>query len=316
MDEEAPNYRREFFKSSHHAWLGMLTLGLGFLSAQPFYFLLGVTAYTLGWIYLPDMPFFQRSVDRRREGEKNQQMTQQLAAFAQKRDAVLNALSLHRRQRYLTLAQVCTDIEDASKDNAFSSSNNSSFDARLRRLDELMWTFLRLLSIEESLERLLDTERREDLPSLIKEDEAAVGRISQEIDALKKQDSNSLLQTKERLRNSRLEELDVLRKRVAKIEQAEANLAVIRSEQDRLDHQIKLIRADAVADKNTESLTSRIDSTVEHLNETNKWLAEIDQFKDMVGDLPNTEQRLGYLSNTPPVISSEVRQPARTRSRQ
>ena len=34
MDDQTPNYRREFFKSPHHAILGFVTLGLGFLSAQ------------------------------------------------------------------------------------------------------------------------------------------------------------------------------------------------------------------------------------------------------------------------------------------
>ena len=34
MDEQTPNYRGEFFKSPHHAALGRLTLGLGFLSAE------------------------------------------------------------------------------------------------------------------------------------------------------------------------------------------------------------------------------------------------------------------------------------------
>ena len=42
---------------------------------------------------------------------------------------------------------------------------------RVRKLDELMWTFLRLLTIEESLERFLETERREDVPALVKEAE-------------------------------------------------------------------------------------------------------------------------------------------------
>jgi hypothetical protein len=33
---------------------------------------------------------------------------------------------------------------------------------------------------------------------------------------------------------------------------------------------------------------------VEHLDQTNKWLAEMDEFKDLTGDLPATELRLGF----------------------
>ena len=52
MDEQAPNYHREFLKSPQHAALGLLTLGLGFLSAQLLPLIAGATLYTLGWIYL------------------------------------------------------------------------------------------------------------------------------------------------------------------------------------------------------------------------------------------------------------------------
>ena len=85
------------------------------------------------------------------------------------------------------------------------------------------------------------------------------------------------------------------------VEQAEANLALVVSEQERLDQQIKLIRADAVATKNAETLTARIDATVEHLDQTNKWLSEMDEFKDLVGDMPSTELRVGYQATATPL---------------
>ena len=34
MDEQAPNYHREFLKSPQHAALGLLTLGVGFMSGM------------------------------------------------------------------------------------------------------------------------------------------------------------------------------------------------------------------------------------------------------------------------------------------
>jgi len=114
----------------------------------------------------------------------------------------------------------------------------------------------------------------------------------------------------------------VLRKRQQRIQQAEENLALVVSEQDRLDQQIKLIRADAVATRNAESLTARIDATVEHLDQTNKWLSQLDEFKDLVGDMPATEQRVGYeatVSAPPaappplPAASKPVRSAARQR---
>src|ERR1044071_7285010 len=111
MDEQPPNYRSEFLKSPHHAVLGALTLGLGFISAQILPLIVGGTLYALGWIYLPDMSFFRRWVDRRGENVRRAAEMQRVAEFVQRRDALLDSLSSSRRERYNRLAVVCRDIE-------------------------------------------------------------------------------------------------------------------------------------------------------------------------------------------------------------
>ncbi len=141
---------------------------------------------------------------------------------------------------------------------------------------------------------------------MLKDAEAEAARLTGEVDALKAKGDNGALETKRRYLGSRLERLEVLRKRRQRIEQAEANLALVVSEQDRLDQQIKLIRADAVATKNAEALTARIDATVEHLDQTNKWLSELDEFKDLVPDMPSTELRVGYAATAPPPLLDQA----------
>jgi hypothetical protein len=301
MDEQAPNYRSEFFKSPHHAALGLLTLGIGFLAANVLSLIVGGTLYALGWVYLPDMGFFRRWVDRRHEKARRALDEQKIAAFVQRRDALIASLSPSRRERYSRLAAVCNDIETAGAENLLASADPAT-DPRLRKLDELMWTFLRLLGIEESLETFLETERRENLPDILKDAEAEATRLMSEVEALKAKGPSASLEGKQRYLSSRLERLDVLRKRQQRTEQAQDNLALVVSEQDRLEQQIKLIRADAVATKNAETLTARIDATVEHLDQTNKWLSELDEFKDLVGDMPATELRVGYNSTAPPPV--------------
>src|SRR6266480_1863445 len=301
MEEQAPNYRREFLGSPHHAVFGLLTLGLGFLSANPLGLIVGATLYSLGWLHLPDMPFFRRWVDRRQEAARRATEMQKVADFVRRRDALLDSLSSARRERYSRLVAVCRDIETASADNPLATRDPAT-DPRLRKLDELMWTYLRLLGIEESLEQFLETERREDLPGILKDAEAEAARLTSEVDALKAKSDTTALETRQRYLGSRLERLEVLRKRRQRIEQAQENLALVVSEQDRLDQQIKLIRADAVATKNAEALTARIDATVEHLDQTNKWLSELDEFKDLVPDMPSTELRVGYAATAPPPL--------------
>jgi hypothetical protein len=321
MDEQPPSYHREFLESPHHAALGLLTLGAGFMSGMALPLIAGATIYTLGWIYLPDLPFFRRWVDRRHEAAKRSADMLKVADFVRRRDTLIASLSTERRDRYFRLSQVCRDIETASADNMLASADPTT-DPRLRKLDELMWTYLRLLGIEESLEQFLDTEKRENVPAVLKDAEAEATRLSTELDALKDKGDTGAFGIKQRYLSSRLERLDVLRKRQQRSEQADANLQLVVSEQERLDQQIKLIRADAVATKNAETLTARIDATVEHLDQTNKWLSEMDEFKDLVGDMPNTEMRVGYQAaasttqpTTPPLIQPQTakRQPARQR---
>lgn len=321
MDDKPVNYHAEFFKSPQHAALGVLTLGLGFLSAELIPLIVGATLYTLGWIYLPDIGFFRRWVDRRNEAGKQAAEAQKVAEFVKRRDALLGSISPAKRDQYSRLAQVCRDIENASADNVLASPDSTT-DPRLRKLDELMWTYLRLLGIEESLERFLEIERGENVPALLQEAEAEVNRLNAEVDDLKKKGDGTTLETRQRYLSSRMERLDVLRKRRQRTDQAESNLQLVVAEQERLDQQIKLIRADAVAAKNAETLTARIDATVEHLDQTNKWLAEFDEFKDLVGDMPNTELRVGYQASapattaTPPVIQPVPTKRVAARQRQ
>ena len=302
MEAQPPNYHREFARSPHHLWFGILTLGLGFLSAQPLFFLAGATVYALGWIYLPDLGFFRGWVDRRRQAGLDAAAQAEVMGFVQKRDALLSALSPTRRERYRALALVCRGIESASQDNPMSGSSGG--DVRLRKLDELMWTFLRLLTIEESLERFLETERQEDVPRLLEEAEQETERLKAELEALKAGGKAAAPESKQRLLSSRQERLEVLRKRAARSQQARDNLALVVSEQERLEQQIKLVRADAVATRNAENLTARIDATVQHLDQTNQWLSELDEFKDLVGDMPATEARIGFETPAPPVLEA------------
>src|SRR5258706_9437311 len=111
MEEQPINYHAEFWKSPHHAVLGLLTLGVGFLSASLLGLIAGLTAYVLGWIYLPDLSFFRRWVDHRHDAAKLAGEAQKVADFVQRRDNLLRSLTPDRRERYSRLAQVCRDIE-------------------------------------------------------------------------------------------------------------------------------------------------------------------------------------------------------------
>jgi hypothetical protein len=304
VEDQTPSYRKHFLKSPHHAWFGLLTLGLGFISGVPLLLLAGATAYVLGWIYLPDLAFFRQWVDKRAEAADQAVARAQIADFVKQRDAALAALSATRRDKYAALAEVCRDIERATAESQGGSSEHLTVDTRLRRLDELMWMYLRLLSIDQSLEVFLETERKEDLPRQVEQTQLEIKTLTAEIADLQREGRKLTLEARQRLLNSRKELLETLEKRGLRSEQTMANLAVVRSEQDRLVEQVKLIRADAIATRNTDALTTRINASMEHLDETNKWLSELSEFKDLVGEMPATDQRLGFVPAAPPPMST------------
>jgi hypothetical protein len=117
MEDSPPNYRREFWRSPHHAWFGLGTVGLGFLSAHPLGLIVGATAYVIGWLYLPDLGFFRRHIDRKRESAKQAVATAEVNEFVRKRDGLIESLAPSRRRAYAELAEVCRQIESASLDS-------------------------------------------------------------------------------------------------------------------------------------------------------------------------------------------------------
>ena len=309
MPEPTPSRWRAFLQSPHHAVMALATLGAGFATGEPLYFVAGATAYVLGWVYVPDMAFFRRWVEKRATSETSAVEAAELAQFKRRREAMLNSLGSPLRERYHLLARVCRDIENAA---AETDKFDLGTDTRLRKIDELMWMYLRLLSMQQSLQTFLETEQHEDLAGSVGEAEQEMAALEAEVQSL---GDSAAADSKQRLLESRCDRLDVLRKRMQRVEEAESNLELVISEQERLSEQIKLIRADAVATKSASAVSARIDASVEHLNETNKWLADMDQFRDLAGDLPMVPSRVGFEAGPPP-LPSTTRPQQRARERQ
>jgi hypothetical protein len=312
MPEPTTSRWRAFLQSPHHAVMALATLGAGFATGEPLYFVAGATAYVLGWVYLPDMGFFRRWVEKRATTETSAAEAAELAQFKRRREAMLNSLGSPLRERYHLLARVCRDIEKAAADSGDDSGFNLSADTRLRKIDELMWMYLRLLTMQQSLQSFLETERQEDLAGCLADAEQEMSALEAEVKAMT---SSPASDSKQRLLESRRDRLDVLRKRMQRVVEAESNLELVLSEQERLAEQIKLIRADAVATKSASAVSARIDASVEHLNETNKWLSEMDQFRELAGDLPMVPTRVGFEAGPPPLPSARPQQRAREQQR-
>lgn len=281
-----PAYRRLFWRAAEHLWLAVGTLGVGFATGEPIGLLGGAVAYALGLVYLPDSAWYRRRVDARLGADARAAEARRAAEFQTQRLRLLEQLSAERRRRHQSLVQVCEEISAAGGE-AGAGELSLSLETRLRKLDELLWTYLRLLTIEQSLETYLETERRDNLSVNTEAATAEVAALETELAAGTHQTGlDPARETRRKLLASRRERLEALRQRLARVAQARANLDLARSEQERLVEQAKLIRADAVAHKNAESLGARIDLSIEHLAETNRWLSDLAEFKDLTAQLP------------------------------
>lgn len=285
-----PPYRRLFWRGAEHLWLAVCTLGVGFATGEPLGLLVGGVAYALGHVYLPDSGWFRRRVDARRGVIEQAEAARQAAEFQAQRVQLLDNLSSERRRRHQALVVVCEEISAASSEQTGAGELSLSMETRLRKLDELLWTYLRLLTIEQSLETYLETERRDNLAANASAAEQEVTSLEAELrdgsGGATGKVADPARETRKKLLASRRERLEALRQRMARVEQARANHELARSEQERLVEQAKLIRADAVAHKNAESLGARIDLSIEHLAETNRWLSDLAEFKDLTTQLP------------------------------
>ncbi len=283
-----PDYRRAFWKSRHHLWLALLSLGIPFATGEPLALIAGATCYALGLVFLPDSAFFRRAVDAHENSARDSAAAAERAAFAQEQEKLLAALSTARRTRHQQLVAVCADIESASTEGHAATDLGAG--TRRQKLAELTWTYLRMLSVEQSLEVYLETERREQLPAAARTLETETQTLAAEVAVLgQTQPPPAALAGKQRLLTSRLERLAALRQRLTRVEQAQANHDLLRSEQERLVEQVKLIRADAIASKNADTLTARIDHSIEHLATTNRWISELAEFKDLTARMPSMD---------------------------
>lgn len=301
--------RRAFLNSPHHAVMALATVGIGIGSGEPLGFIAGAAAYVLGWVFVPDLAFFRSWADRKERARAEADTQRELAEFRARRDALLDGLGQRQQQRYHALADICRNIERATENNAD--------DPRLHKLEELLWTFLRLLTMEQSLELFLEMEVREDVPALAAEAQKEVADLEAETTTLRAAGPSPALDSAQRLLESRRELRSTLEKRHLRFDQAKRNLALALAEQERLEQQIKLIRADSIATRNASALSARIDATVEHLETTNRWLSEMDQFRDLLTDLPQSGARVGFgapasITAAPPPLPGQNRGKQRT----
>ena len=286
------NYRREFWSSQYHAYMGLSTIGMGLLSGHLFGVILGAFAYSMGWLYLPDSKFFKDSVDGKEAAVKKLEEAAKIEAFRLKQTKVLHSLNDEHTEMYSKLKLVCLDIE-----KIFVESGSDAQSIRLGSLDKLMWAYLRLLGMHEMLASFMDAESAENLDAQIAESTKELVELDAQLKEIKAQTGSvpSLIENKERVIKSKQERLDAIKQRRERIEQANSNLAYVIAEQERLYEQILLMRSDVMASRDAQSLSLKIDATVDHIEQANQIMKQFEGISEITDDVPLfSESRMGY----------------------
>lgn len=266
-----------FLRSPHHAWLALLTLGIGVASANVPGMIAAAAAYALGWIFLPDSKRFRRWLSRGRDSAPPETDGDAARRFEKERQGVYQQLSGEGRAAYDTLAAAVGELRRIAGGGEGSHAG---------RLGQMAWTYLRLLLTRETLERFCHEENSGTIGNEIaaareeiRELEQVQGEHENRGDAAAAGQGTRLLQSK----RSRLEGLE---RHLDRVRQAEADLILTCAEIERLVDAVRLVRADLVTRRDPDALGEELDRTTAHFHRTRDWLREL-EFDQTSADIPD-----------------------------
>ncbi len=281
-----------FFASPHHAWLAALTVGAGLASADIRYATAGAAAYLLGWIYLPDTPLFRNWVNRRADAARAREEAGIALAFQQRQKEIYASLSKTRQVAYDSLAQVGRDIEQSLQRG---TGIPEEMQPQLQQIDRLMWTYLKLLRMDQDQQELIQREQREDVPGMLREAAMDLKELEQELAALDAGADPGRWEAVNRLCNSKRDRLEVLRRRAQGLEKAENDLQLTLSEQDRLVDLFKLMRSEVNNVRDASELTPDISAGARRVaDDLGGWSPQIDLLDKEGERFPEIRRRVGY----------------------
>jgi hypothetical protein len=198
----------------------------------------------------------------------------------------VSLLSTESQERYRRLLSECQRIVGISE--TFGESEGSLHSLRGSGLNQLLWIFLRLLNSREILDANITSLNRDAIKREIAKLEARVGSAESDPALLR-----SLTGT-----------LEIRRKRLQNLDEAQRSRQIIDAELERIEQQAVLIREEAAVSGKADILSQHLDSVSNTLSETNSWMeqhAEIfgEQGADPLGSAP------ADLPEIPPTLKTE-----------
>ena len=273
----APQRFAAFLRSPHHAWLALLTLGIGVASASVPGMIAAAAAYALGWIFLPDLRAFRNWAQRRSDADGEAASAVTRSKFNEERAHVYAQLSPDGRQAYDRLAQA---IEAVRADSGGSESPHAG------RLGQLAWTYLRLLLTRETLHQFCQKEKSPAIEREILEARTEVEALEARSRSSQERGAPEEAGGTERILQSKRSRIAGLERHLEHVRKAEADLALTEAEIERLFDSVRLIQADLMTRRDPDTLGAEIDRTTAHFHRTQDWLRDL-EFDRTSPDIPD-----------------------------
>jgi hypothetical protein len=198
--------------------------------------------------------------------------------------ALYERLEPASQSRYRALVVICREILGLG----VGGFDSGLTDFRAGNLNQLLTLFLRLLG---SREVITDTLARVDRRQLEAGIESLKGRVAAAGDP------------EGALARSLRATLEIQEKRVANLDAAANNLAVVDAELERIEQQVRLVREESAVSRSPEALSARLDAVSRTLGETSRFL---DQHAEIFTDMSATDFEPGSVPPLPRAPEEEA----------
>lgn len=260
------NYVKKAFLNHWNLLVFAGGMGLAALSGHADVMMPLVMAGELSYLgFLGTHPKFQRYVDAQEAKSQRQIKSQRNDQILQR---ILHNLPRQKYERYERLRQRCAELRGIASDLKQPESDFSPIDFDSEQsagLDRLLWSHLRLLFTQHSLERFLDNTSVEKM-------EFHRDQLQEQLANVEKQpgmtpDNKVLRALKDNLKTTQ--------ERIANYERAETNYQFVNLELDRLENKIKALSEMAINRHDPDFISSQVDQVADSLIDTEKTMTEL-----------------------------------------
>ena len=201
--------------------------------------------------------------------------------------AAYDRLEPASQARYRALVVVCREILGLGA----GAGESGLTDFRAGNLNQMLSLFLRLLASREAIADTLARVDRRQLESGLENLKARLAAAGDPEGPL----ARSLKAT-----------LEIQEKRLANLDTAADNLAVVDAELERIEQQVRLVREESAVSRSPEALSARLDAVSRTLGETSRFL---DQHAEIFSDLSVTDFETGSVPPLPREPEEEAEEP-------